>query len=412
MLIPSAYAEGIFLFDAICYNDSEVRSMKKILLILLCLLLTGCSTETPEVTERESMSPPTETIGSVTETEIPTEIQTDPLEELVSTMTTEEKVGQLFLCRYDRTNAAAHISEYHLGGYVLFGADFEGQTPASISEEIAALQAGSKIPLLMAVDEEGGTVVRVSRHSAFRSRRFPSPRSLYDGGGLDALLGAETEKCDLLTSIGLNVNMAPVCDITTDPQAFMYDRSLGRDPETTGQIIAAMVGTMSDHAVGSVLKHFPGYGNNVDTHIGIAVDDRPLEALEAADLVPFRAGIDAGCGAILVSHTIVTALDDTLPASLSPAVISYLREEMGFDGVVMTDDLVMQAITDTYGAGESAVLAVLAGNDLLCASEYVTQYEAVLAAVQDGRIPMERIDESIMRVLRWKQELGLLTIEG
>ena len=387
--------------------------MKKILILLLCLLLTGCGADETPVTEPATLHTPTETVPMDTiaaepETEPPTQAPADPLEELAETMTTEEKVGQLFLCRYDRTGAANHISQYHLGGFVLFASDFKDRTPGSISEEMASLQAASDIPLLLGVDEEGGTVVRVSRYPAFRSSRFPSPRSVYDSGGLEALLDTEAEKCDLLTSVGLNLNMAPVCDITTDPRAFMYDRSLGRDPETTGEIIAAVVNTMTAHEVGSVLKHFPGYGNNADTHVGIAVDARSLEALEAADLVPFRSGIDAGCGAILVSHTIVTALDDTLPASLSPAVISYLREKMGFDGVVMTDDLVMQAITDTYGAGESAVLAVLAGNDMLCASEYVTQYKAVLAAVQDGRIPMERIDEAVYRVLKWKQQLGLL----
>ena len=386
--------------------------MKKLLLILALLLLTGCAAETkipttiPTETETTAAAP-TEP-ETAPPTEPPTEPPTDPIEELVKTMTTEEKVGQLFLARYDAANAQAHVQQYHLGGWILFSKDFEHHTPDSILLEIDTLQECSEIPLLMAVDEEGGTVTRISRYSAYRSSKFPSPRSLYSKGGEELLLTTEAEKCQLLTSIGMNVNIGPVCDITTDKSAFMYARSLGQDPAVTGELIAKMVQTMSDNGVGSVLKHFPGYGNNADTHVGIARDSRSLEALEAADLVPFRAGIAAGCDAILVSHTIVEALDDTLPASLSPAVISYLRNEMGFDGVVLTDDLVMEAITDAYGAGEAAVLAVLAGNDLLCASEYVTQYEAVLAAVQDGRIPPERIDEAVCRVLLWKQELGLL----
>lgn len=388
--------------------------MKNLLLILLCLLLCGCGS-VPVPTEAVT-SAPTDPIATVPPPELPTqaptEAPTDPLAELTAAMTLEEKVGQLFLCRYDGNLALSHVGDYHLGGFVLFAGDFEGETVGSISAEICALQSTSAIPLLMAVDEEGGTVVRVSRYPAFRSQRFPSPRSVYNRDGLIGLMETEAEKCGLLTSIGLNVNMAPVCDITTDPNAFMYDRSLGQDPQITGTLIAAMVETMAEHRVGSVLKHFPGYGNNVDTHVGIAVDERPLEALEAADLVPFRAGMDAGCGAILVSHTVVKALDDALPASLSPAVIGYLREEMNFDGVVMTDDLVMQAITDVYGAGESAVLAVLAGNDILCASEYVTQYEAVLAAAQEGQIPIARIDEAVYRILKWKQDLGLLTFGG
>ena len=202
--------------------------------------------------------------------------------------------------------------------------------------------------------------------------------------------------------------MAPVCDIATKAGSFMYTRSLGESPEITGQFAAETVKVMAEYGVGSVLKHFPGYGNNADTHTGIAVDQRSLEELEGCDLIPFAAGIEAGCDAILVSHTIVNALDDTLPATLSPAVHAYLRETMGFDGVIVTDDLVMQAITDSYGAGEAAVLAVLAGNDLLCSTEYALQYEAVLEAVEKDRISGEMLDDAVLRVLRWKQELGLL----
>ena len=389
--------------------------MKKLLsLFLLLLLLAGCGTSQPPAAEEPVHTDPTRTVTEPL-TEPPTGPPTqppDPIDELTASMTAEEKVGQLFLARYDAANAAAHTAQYHIGGWILFGGDFNGQTPESIRAEIDALQSLSPIGLLMAVDEEGGTVTRVSRYPAFREKKFPSPRSLYAKGGEELLLSTEAEKCNLLTSLGLNVNMAPVCDITTDQAAFMYARSLGQDPDTTGRLIAAMVQTMKENHVGSVLKHFPGYGNNADTHTGIARDRRSLETLEAADLVPFQAGIDAGCGAILISHTIVEALDDSLPASLSPAVLSYLREEMGFDGVAVTDDLVMQAITDAYGAGEAAVMAILAGNDLLCSTEYVLQYEAVLAAVAEGRIPMDRIDEAVGRVLRWKQALGLLEFEG
>ena len=188
----------------------------------------------------------------------------------------------------------------------------------------------------------------------------------------------------------------------------MYKRSLGQSPEITGEYIRSTVELMSQYGIGSVLKHFPGYGNNTDTHTGIAVDRRTLEELEQVDLVPFAAGIDAGCGAILVSHTIVEALDPQLPATLSPAVHDYLRNELGFLGVIVTDDLVMQAITDTYGAGEAAVLAVQAGNDLLCSTEYQIQYQAVLEAVQNGRISEEQLNEAVLRILRWKADLGLV----
>ncbi len=330
------------------------------------------------------------------------------MESILSRMTVEEKVGQIFLAFCPGKGAAADAAAYHLGGYILFASDFTGETPTSFREKVESYQSAVSIPLLIAVDEEGGTVTRVSRFTAFRDSRFPSPRSLYAEGGLEAVLTVEAEKSSLLHSLGIQVNMAPVCDITMDPEAFMYDRSLGLEPEETGQVIAAMVQTMAEYSVGSVLKHFPGYGNNTDTHTAMAIDSRTLEELESWDLVPFAAGISAGCGAILVSHVIVEALDDTYPATLSPEVHRYLRDNMGFEGVIVTDDLAMQAISDSYGAGEAAVLAVLAGNDLLCCQEYRVQYAAVLEAVEDGRISTEILDSAVRRVLRWKQTLGLI----
>ena len=273
-----------------------------------------------------------------------------------------------------------------------------------------ALQDAASLPILIATDEEGGDVARISAYSQYRDSRFSSPRKLFGQGGLSLVLETEAEKCLLLQRVGVNVNMGPVCDVTTDPDAFMYKRSLGQDAVTTGQFVTGMVETMAQHRIGSVLKHFPGYGNNTDTHMGTAVDSRSLEDLEKEDLVPFKAGIDAGCDAILVSHTIVECLDKELPASLSPAVVAYLRGNMGFDGVIVTDDLVMDAITDQYGVGESAVMAVQAGCDLLCSSDYEQQYAAVLAAVEDGSISQEQLRESVERVLQWKLELGLLEL--
>lgn len=384
--------------------------------LILCLLFSGCSAAAPAPTDSSISDLVPESIAStvVPETAAPTDPtvpETQPpsqLDILIADMTTEEKVGQLFLARCPDANAIEDISTYHLGGYILFAKDFQNETPESIQQTIAAYQDASPIALLIAVDEEGGTVTRISSNTAFRSERFASPRKLYASGGLDALLEAEKEKCSLLSSLGINVNMAPVCDITTDSSAFMYRRSLGLSPEETGNVISEMVRTMNDGGIGSVLKHFPGYGNNSDTHTAIAVDSRTLEELESYDLFPFRAGIEAGCGAVLVSHTIVEALDSELPASLSPQAHQYLRKKMGFDGVIITDDLVMQAVTDAYGAGEAAVLAVLAGNDLLCSTEYAVQYEAVLAAVNDGRISADLLDSAVRRVLQWKMNLNII----
>lgn len=371
------------------------------------LLLTGCSAREPEAVETTA-----ETTVSVTEALPPeTTVETeppDPIRDILDMMSLEERVGQLFLARCEDTTALNDIQQYHLGGFVLFGKDFRDQTVSSMQEKLSAYQAAAKLPLLIAVDEEGGTVTRVSSYPSFRENRFSSVRSLYNGGGMEWVLYEENEKCLLLKSLGINVNLGPVCDITTDPNAFMYDRSLGQDAVTTAEFVRQTVSLMRSHQVGSALKHFPGYGNNSDTHTGIAVDSRSLADLEGNDLIPFAAGMEAGCGAVLVSHTMVECLDGELPASLSPAVHRYLRETMGFEGVIITDDLVMQAITDLYGAGEAAVMAVLAGNDLLCSSEYAVQYEAVLAAVLDGRIDIDTLNSAVRNVLEWKMKLGLL----
>ena len=374
------------------------------LLLIFFLLLAGCSPAQQSLSPEIALPAPTEREAPPTEPTPPA----DPMDVLLSAMTVEEKVGQLFLARCPAEGALDDIIQYHLGGYILFGRDFDNETPDTLKEKLAAYQFASPIPLLIAVDEEGGTVCRVSNHRAFRSSRFPSPRESYNAGGMEQVLSAETEKAALLSDLGINVNMGPVCDIATDAGAFLYGRSLGQSPEETGRFVSSTVQIYSNHTLGSVLKHFPGYGSNGDSHTDIITDNRSLEELERVDLLPFATGISAGADAILVSHNIVTAMDAEAPASLSPAVHAYLRNAMGFEGVIVTDDLVMEAITKAYGPEEAAVLAVLAGNDLLCSSEYTLQYPAVLEAVQAGRISMEQLDESVMRILQWKRELGLI----
>lgn len=389
--------------------------MKRLFCLLFCIIfLAGC-TAAPEKAPSETIpvtvtEAPVATEANVTpEPAVPDTIPMDPVEELLRSMPLEDWVGQLFLVGADPNLAEEHIREYNLGGFLLFSADFKNETPGnSAAQKIARWQEISDVPLLIAVDEEGGTVTRVSCYSYYRSSRFSSPRELFAQGGMDAVLAQEAEKCQLLQSLGVNVNLGPVCDITTDPSAFMYQRSLGQDAEITSDFVSQMVKLKQQYAMGSALKHFPGYGNNIDTHTGIAFDSRSLTMLEGNDLIPFQAGIDDGAGAIMVSHTIVEALDPELPASLSPAVHQYLRKNMGFDGVIITDDLTMQAITDRYGAGEAAVMAVQAGSDLLCSSSFIAQYEAVLAAVLDGRIDYDTLKNSVRNVLEWKLELGLL----
>ena len=388
--------------------------MKKFFCVILCLLLCGCSVQPmPKASSRATLPPePSAQVTTQPPTQVPTQAPTrppDPVDLLLSGLTTEEKVGQLFLARCRKDTAAEDIAQYHLGGLVLFDRDTEDETPESLRQTLERYQKAATIPLLIAVDEEGGSVVRISDKPAFRDAPFSSPRSLYEGGGMEALRTAEVEKDALLSDLGINVNLAPVCDITTDPAAFLYDRSLGQSPELTCQWVQIAVEEGQTYGIGCVLKHFPGYGNNADTHVGIAIENRSLEELEAQDLLPFAAGMEAGCGAVMMSHIQVTALDAEYPASLSPAVHRYVRETMGYNGVLVTDDLVMDAISVPYGVGEAAVLAVLAGNDLLISSDFPEQYAAVLEAIREGRISEEQIDNAVRRVLLWKQSLGLLS---
>ena len=386
----------------------ELCALAALLLLIAGQLAAPAMAPMEEETETMPTEPVTVPPATVPPTDPPATQPPDPVQARLAAMTTEEKVGQLFLARCPETGAAEAIQNYHLGGLVLFDRDFDSQAPDSLRRKLRDYQSAADIPLLIAVDEEGGTVTRVSSHTAFRASRFASPRELYAQGGMELVLETEREKAQLLGGLGINVNLAPVCDISTQSGAFMYRRSLGQSTEITGQFVAGAIETMQSQGVAAVMKHFPGYGNNADTHVGIATDTRSLESLERADLQPFFDGIAAGGNAILVSHNIVTALDADAPASLSQAVHRYLRLAMGFDGVIMTDDLSMEAITQRYGAGEAAVLAVLAGNDMVVTTDYRTQIPLVIAAVEDGTIPERTIDQAVSRVLGWKYDLGLL----
>ena len=203
-----------------------------------------------------------------------------------------------------------------------------------------------------------------------------------------------------------------MCDVSTDPSDFIYARSFGIDAEQTGEYVRTVVTQMVSDKTGMVLKHFPGYGNNADTHTGIAIDERPMDTFRQSDFLPFEAGIESGAQSVLVSHNVVNCMDADRPASLSAEVHRILREELGFDGVILTDDLIMDAIRDYTGGENAAVLAVQAGNDMLTSSDFVTQYNAVLAAVQDGTIPESQIHASAVRVIDWKMQLGLISYDA
>ncbi len=333
----------------------------------------------------------------------------DPVEQILQTMTLEEKVGQMFFatCPSKVSTAVNAVENYQPGGFVMYAYHFKGETPDSIRKSIQKYQDASKVPMLIAVDEEGGTVTRVSSFKAFRSSRFQSPMKLYQKGGMDLIRSDAREKAELLLSLGINVNLAPIADVPEKKGDFIYSRSMGTDPVLTSEFITAVVEESNKAGLGLMLKHFPGYGNNKDTHAGEVIDKRPLETFEKRDFLPFEAGAKAGVGAVMVSHNIVECFDAQYPASLTPLTLQALRG-LGFDGVAATDGLDMKAVKKYFSTKQAVVLAVQAGNDMMMMSKYQEGIKGILEAVGDGEILESRIDESVRRILKWKQALGLI----
>ncbi|MDO5027688.1 MAG: glycoside hydrolase family 3 N-terminal domain-containing protein [Bacillota bacterium] len=329
-------------------------------------------------------------------------------ENILAKMTLEEKVGQMFIGRSPQGSGLEEIKEYKLAGYILFSRDFENKSKDQVIAKNQAYQEAAQIPMFIGVDEEGGTVNRVSRNKNLRPQPFQSPQDLYKQGGFDLIRQDSKEKSDLLKSLGINLNFAPVADLSQDPKDFIYKRSFGQDHEQTAQYVKEVVTVMKDQGLASVLKHFPGYGNNLDTHGQVAYDKRPYENFEQADFIPFKAGIDAGANMVLVAHNVVEAMDQDNPASLSKNVHQILRQDLDFSGLIITDDLAMEGVKAFGDKGEIAVKAVLAGNDLLCSSDFQIQIPAVIEKVLSGDIDEDIIDQAVLRILEEKIDLGLI----
>ena len=320
-------------------------------------------------------------------------------------MSQNEKISQILLIRYPEENQTEIIKKYQFGGYLFFAKDFKDKTKDDVIKMIADSNKVSKIPILTAVDEEGGIVVRVSSNQNLRSEAFPSPSELYKSGGFEKIKEDTIEKSNLLKSLGINLNLAPVVDVSTSPSDYMYKRSLQEDAKITAKFSSIVIETSKESGVSYTLKHFPGYGNNIDTHNGSSIDTRTKEEIENNDILPFKSGIKSKAEAILFSHNIVTSMDKNNPASLSKTLHDYLRNDLNFSGVIITDDLDMGAVKNIENKN---VLSLLAGNDLLISTDYEESIKEIRNAIDNNTLDQETLDEHVLRVLAWKYYKKLL----
>lgn len=373
------------------------------LYLLFFLQLFGCAIDNPKAPDNnippnEVVSPDDENVEPEEDKSLFYEFEEEAML-LLNNMTLEEKIGQMFLARCPEDKNLSLYLSMKPGGFIMFGRDFYGKTKEEVINNINYYQENSNIPMIIGVDEEGGKVVRISSNPNIAVEPFKSPQELFRQGGYEKIKRDTEEKSKLLKSLGINLNLSPVADVSTNPEDFIFDRSFGKPAEETSKYVKIVVETAKENKISSTLKHFPGYGNNVDTHTGSAYDKRPFEEFLRSDFIPFKAGIDAGAESILVSHNIVKSIDAKRPASLSKKVIDILRNEMEFSGIIMTDDLSMGAISQD---SSPEVMAVLAGNDMLIVSDLETSYNTLLSAVSRGDISEDRINESVLRIIKWK----------
>lgn len=336
-------------------------------------------------------------------------------------MTLEEKVWQLFFVTPESLTGVqaatlageatkTALEEMPVGGIVYFSKNIESieQTRNLLDNT----QSYVKIPLFLGVDEEGGSVSRVASNPNMALAPIASMAEFGAQGDAAALYSAITQTAAGLAELGFNLNFAPVADVAESKNAVIGDRSFGTDPALCASMVSIAVGAMEDSGVVSCLKHFPGYGSaSADDHNGPAEVMKTLDELEACDLLPFAAGIEKGVPFIMVSHLSVPAITGgSTPCDLSYlAITETLRNKMGYENVIITDAQDMDSITGQYSAAEAAVKALSAGADMiLMPDDLQAACQGVMDALKNGELSEQRIEESVLRVLRVKAQYGLL----
>lgn len=396
--------------------------MKRLLCLLLAaLLLSGCAPQdTPETT-----AAPTETSAA---TEAPTETTEAPetteppsyLDTLLESMTLREKVGQLFIVAPESLSGGAAVTEfteqiahaleeYPVGGIILFGDNI--QTPDQLTALTSAFGSAGSIPLFLAIDEEGGLVARLANNAAFGLPRYKSAASVGSSGdSVDALAMGKVIG-SYLRDYGFNLDFAPVADVNTNPNnPIIGTRAFSPDPKTAAAMASAFADGLNRRGVIAVYKHFPGHGDtNQDSHHTLAVSYKTELQMRLCEWLPFLEADSADM--VMVGHIAAPELTgDTTPATLSRRIVTeILKDDLGFDGLVITDSLSMAAITESYTPGEAALAALNAGCDILLMPEDLEEaFDAVLAAVESGEYPAEQLNAAVRRILEFKQLHGLL----
>ncbi len=397
------------------------------ILLLAALVLAGCIEEMPQSTGVADTS----SLASSPSREEP-EPQADPVDELLAGMTLEEKVGQLFLIRpeslcveltpqqvHDAADFGAttwteemteRLAEYPAGGIVLFGKNLSN--PDQLSAMMAQIEKAGEIPLMVGVDEEGGSVARLANSAGFDLPQFEQMAEIGARGDVEEARQLGGTIGAYLHQYGFALDFAPVADLWTNPQnSVIGSRSFGSDPALVSEMVLAVIDGLHEEGVLSCIKHFPGHGDTRgDSHDGYVLLERSWEELLERELIPFVDNLDS-TDLVMVAHILLPQITgDGLPASLSAELITgRLRGELGYDGLVVTDSLAMGAITDQYTSAQAAVLAVEAGADLLLMpQDYTAAFDGVLDAVRQGEVDESRLDESVLRILRAKQKCDLL----
>ena len=336
------------------------------------------------------------------------------METYTNGMTLEEQLGQVLMVGFwgltPSQDIVELISRYHIGNIILFSRNI-GDTRQVLeltqSLQRIAKEAGHPYPLLIAIDQENGIVQRLGEAATL----FPGNMALGAIGSDEIAYQVARATGQELQALGINMNLAPVLDVNNNPaNPVIGVRSLGEDPQLVARLGAAMVRGYRASGVISCLKHFPGHGDTtVDSHLALATIPYSLERLEALELVPFRRCIEAGADCVMCAHVLFPALthEDMLPATLSSAIIQgLLREQLGFQGIIISDCLEMQAISETFGVEQGAVMALQAGNDLVLISHlYERQrgsFEAIQEAVQTGTLSPQMIQQAAEHMLRFK----------